>query len=153
MKSETCLYSLNLPLFFMLSKSLYTYITFLYDQKCNKPKLITLNQEIKSMPFCSKCGQEVSNNVNFCPNCGTPIGTVEETFSVSSNDLVQKIKELVHEGNIRRIIIQNEEGKTLLEIPVTIGVIGIVLVPWLAAIGTIAALATKCTIVVQRQKE
>jgi uncharacterized membrane protein YvbJ len=105
------------------------------------------------MPFCNKCGQEISNNINFCPNCGTPIGTVEETFSVSSNDLVQKVKELIHEGNVRRIVIQNEEGKTLLEIPVTIGVIGIVLVPWLAAIGAIAALATKCTIVVQRQKE
>jgi uncharacterized membrane protein YvbJ len=105
------------------------------------------------MPFCSKCCQVISSNMNFCSNCGTPIGTVEETFSVSSDDLVQKVKELVHEGNVRRIIIQNEEGKTLLEIPVTIGVIGMVLVPWLAAIGTIAALATKCTIVVQRQKE
>ncbi|MGA2683240.1 MAG: DUF4342 domain-containing protein [Candidatus Bathyarchaeia archaeon] len=105
------------------------------------------------MPFCSKCGQEIPNNANFCPNCGTQIGTVEETFSVSSNDLVRKVKELVHEGNVRRIIIQNEEGKTLLEMPVTIGVIGMVLVPWLAAIGAIAALATKCTIVVQRQKE
>jgi hypothetical protein len=78
---------------------------------------------------------------------------VEETFSVSSDDLVQKVKELVHEGNVTRIIIKDEEGKTLLEIPVTIGVIGIVLVPWLAAIGAIAALATKCTIVVQRQKK
>ena len=57
------------------------------------------------MPFCNKCGQEISNNINFCPNCGTPIGTVEETFSVSSNDLVQKVKELVHEGNVRRIVI------------------------------------------------
>ena len=78
---------------------------------------------------------------------------MEETFSVSSDDLVQKVKELVHEGNVTRIIIKDEEGKTLLEIPVTIGVIGIVLVPWLAAIGAIAALATKCTIVVQRQKK
>ena len=104
------------------------------------------------MPFCSKCGKEISNNMNFCPNCGTPIGTVEETFSVSSEDLVQKVKELIHEGNVRRIIIMNEESKTLLDIPVTVGVIGIVLVPWLAAIGAIAALATNCTIVVQRQK-
>lgn len=78
---------------------------------------------------------------------------VEETFSVSSNDLVQKVKELIHEGNVTRIIIKNEEGKTLLEIPVTIGVIGVVLIPWLAAIGAIAALATRCTIVVQRHKK
>lgn len=105
------------------------------------------------MQSCSKCGQEISNNMNFCPKCGTPIGIEEESFSVSSNDLVQKVKELVHEGNVRRIIIKDEAGKSLIEIPVTIGLIGIVLVPWLAAIGAIAALATKCTIVVQRQKE
>ena len=105
------------------------------------------------MQSCSKCGQEISNNINFCPKCGTPIGTEEESFSVSSNDLVQKVKELVHEGNVRRIIIKDEAGKSLIEIPVTIGLIGLVLVPWLAAIGAIAALATKCTIVVQRQKE
>ena len=107
----------------------------------------------KSMQSCSKCGQEISDNINFCPKCGTPIGIEEESFSVSSNDLVQKVKELVHEGNVRRIIIKDEAGKSLIEIPVTIGLIGIVLVPWLAAIGAIAALATKCTIVVQRQKE
>ena len=105
------------------------------------------------MQSCSKCGQEISDNINFCPKCGTPIGIEEESFSVSSNDLVQKVKELVHEGNVRRIIIKDEAGKSLIEIPVTIGLIGIVLVPWLAAIGAIAALATKCTIVVQRQKE
>ncbi|MGA2573554.1 MAG: DUF4342 domain-containing protein [Candidatus Methanomethylicaceae archaeon] len=122
-------------------------------KKFKKTRLTTLIQEIKSMPFCIKCGQEISNNINFCPNCGTSVSTVEETFSVSSDDLVQKVKELVHEGNVTRIIIKDEEGKTLLEIPVTIGVIGIVLVPWLAAIGAIAALATKCTIVVQRQKK
>ena len=105
------------------------------------------------MPFCNKCGKELLKDMNFCPNCGTPAGTVEETFSVSSDDLVQKVKELIHEGNVTRIIIKNEEGRTLLEIPVTIGVIGVVLVPWLAAIGAIAALATKCTIVVQRRNQ
>ena len=90
--------------------------------------------------------------MKFCPTCGTPVGMEEESFSVSSEDLIQKVKELFHEGNVRRITIKSEEGKTLLDIPVTVGVIGIVLVPWLAAIGAIAALATNCTIVVQRQK-
>ncbi len=104
------------------------------------------------MPYCSVCGKEVSAEANFCSNCGNALGMVEETFSVSSNDLVQKVKELIHEGNVTNIIIKNEEGKTLLEIPVTIGVIGAVLVPWLAAIGAIAALVSKCTIVVQRRK-
>jgi len=103
------------------------------------------------MSFCTKCRKEIMKDMNFCPNCGTATGTVEETFSVSSNDLVRKVKELIYEGTVSRIIIKNEEGKTLLEIPVTVGVIGVVLVPWLAAIGAIAALATKCTIVVQRR--
>jgi len=104
------------------------------------------------MPFCNKCGKEISDDMKFCPTCGTPVGMEEESFSVSSEDLIQKVKELFHEGNVRRITIKSEEGKTLLDIPVTVGVIGIVLVPWLAAIGAIAALATNCTIVVQRQK-
>lgn len=104
------------------------------------------------MPFCNKCGKEITTDMKFCPNCGTQVGTTEESFSVSSEDLVQKVKELFHEGNVRRITIKSDEGKTLLDIPVTVGVIGIVLVPWLAAIGAIAALATNCTIVVQRQK-
>lgn len=123
-------------------------------QKHNKVKSATFHSGDRIyMTHCIKCGKELSGDANFCPNCGTATRTVEETFSVSSDDLVQKVKELIHEGNVREIIIQNEEGKTLLEIPVTIGVIGIVLVPWLAAIGAIAALATKCTIVVRRQKE
>ncbi len=104
------------------------------------------------MPYCSVCGKEVAADANYCYNCGSAIGMTEETFSVSSNDLVQKVKDLIHEGNVTKIIIKNEENKTLLEIPVTIGVIGVVLVPWLAAIGAIAALATRCTIVVQRRK-
>ena len=64
-----------------------------------------------------------------------------------------KVKELVHEGNIRRIIIKNEEGKTLIEVPLTMGVIGAVLLPVLAAIGAIAALVTDCTIVVEKVEE
>ena len=105
------------------------------------------------MPFCGKCGKELSEDINYCPACGTAVGTVEETFSVSSDDLVQRVKELIHEGNVTRIIVKNEEGKTLLEIPVTVGVIGFILVPWLAAVGAITALATRCTIVVQRKTE
>lgn len=61
------------------------------------------------------------------------------------------MKELIHEGNVRRIIVKDETGRILLEIPVTIGLIGVVLVPWLAALGAIAALATRCTIIVERR--
>jgi uncharacterized membrane protein YvbJ len=105
------------------------------------------------MPFCNKCGKEISKDINFCPNCGTPIGIVEESFSISSNNLIEKVKELIHEGNVSRIIVKDVSDKTLLEIPVTVGVVGVVLAPWLAAVGTIAALVTRCTIVVQRQKK
>lgn len=76
-----------------------------------------------------------------------------EEHKVSGDDLVAKVKELVHEGNIRRIIIKNEEGKTLIEVPLTLGVVGAVLLPVLAAIGAIAALVTDCTIVVEKVDE
>jgi len=76
-----------------------------------------------------------------------------EEHKVSGDDLVAKVKELVHEGNIRRIIIKNEEGKTLIEVPLTLGVVGAVLLPILAAIGAIAALVADCTIVVEKVEE
>jgi len=79
--------------------------------------------------------------------------TVREEFSVSAEDLIKRVKELIHEGNITRIIVKNEEGKTLLEIPATVGVIGAILAPWMAALGVIAALATRCTIVVERRQD
>jgi hypothetical protein len=73
-----------------------------------------------------------------------------EEFQVSGDALVAKIKELLHESNIRRIIIKNEEGKTLIEIPMTLGVVGVILLPVWAALGAIAALVVKCTIVIER---
>ena len=75
----------------------------------------------------------------------------EDTFAVKGEELISKVKELVREGNIRRIIIANEEGETLVEVPLTIGVVGAVLLPVWAAIGAIAAVATKCTIKVERR--
>ena len=73
-----------------------------------------------------------------------------EEFKVQDDAVVAKIKEVVHEGNIRRIIIKNEEGQTLIEIPLTLGVVGAILLPVWAAIGAIAALAAKLTIVIER---
>jgi hypothetical protein len=67
--------------------------------------------------------------------------------------VTKKIKDLVHEGNVSRIIVKDESGKPLLEIPVTAGVVGVLLAPWLAAAGVIAALMTKCTIVVVRKNK
>ena len=74
----------------------------------------------------------------------------KEEFKIDGDKLVAKIKELVHEGNIRRVIIKGEDGKTLLEIPLTIGVAGAVLLPIWVALGAIAALAAKYTIVVEK---
>ena len=74
----------------------------------------------------------------------------KEEFKVSGEDVVKKIKELIKEGNIRRISIKNEEGKTLVEFPLTVGVVGAALLPFWAAIGAIAALVTKCTIIVEK---
>ena len=77
----------------------------------------------------------------------------KEEFKVSGEDVIKKLKELVKEGNIRRIIIKNEEGKVLVEFPLTIGVVGIALLPVWAAIGAIAALVVKCTIVVEKRED
>ncbi len=72
----------------------------------------------------------------------------EEEFKVTGEELLKKAKELIQAGNVRRLIIRNEKGSTLIEVPLTVGAIGAVLLPPLAAIGAIAALVTKCSIVV-----
>jgi hypothetical protein len=73
-----------------------------------------------------------------------------EEFRVDGEKLITKIKELIHEGNIRRIIIKDKEGKTVMEIPMTFGVVGVLLAPQLAAIGAIAALLTEATVLVEK---
>jgi len=75
----------------------------------------------------------------------------QQEFKINGDELLAKVKAIIHEGNIRRIIIKNEADKTLIEIPLTIGAIGVVLAPVLAAVGAIAALVTKCTIVVEKK--
>ena len=74
-----------------------------------------------------------------------------EEFTVSGEELLAKVKSLINEGNIRRIIIKDESGKVLVELPLTIGVVGALIAPVLAAVGAIAALVTKYTIVVERR--
>ncbi len=74
-----------------------------------------------------------------------------EEFKVNGEELLGKIKQLVHEGNIRRIIIKNKEGAVLMELPLTFGVVGALLVPSLAAVGAIAALLTEATVVVEKE--
>jgi hypothetical protein len=73
-----------------------------------------------------------------------------EEFEVNGEQVVQTIKRLVHEGNIRRITIKDSDGKTLIEIPLTLGVVGAALLPVWAAVGALAALVVRCTIVVEK---
>jgi hypothetical protein len=73
-----------------------------------------------------------------------------EEFRVEGEKLIAKIKELIHEGTIRRIIIKDKEGKTVMEIPMTFGVVGVLIAPQLAAIGAIAALLTEATVIVEK---
>lgn len=75
-----------------------------------------------------------------------------EEFRVEGEKLITRIKELLHEGNIRRISIKDKEGKTVMEIPMTLGVVGALIAPQLAAIGAIAALVTEATVVVEKDE-
>jgi len=76
-----------------------------------------------------------------------------ETHHVPGDDLLSKIKEIIHQGNVQRIIIKNEDGRTLVEVPVTVGVVGALVAPVWAAIGAIAAVVTKCSIEVERHED
>jgi hypothetical protein len=75
-----------------------------------------------------------------------------EEFEVTGDKVVETVKRLVHEGNIRRITIKDSNGVSLIEIPLTLGVVGALLVPVLAALGALAALVTRCTIVVEKME-
>ena len=77
--------------------------------------------------------------------------TTKESFKVKGENLLNKIKELIKEGNIRKITIHDKDDKELMSFPVTIGVIGVVLAPVLAAVGALAALVTECSITVERE--
>lgn len=77
--------------------------------------------------------------------------TRTEEFKINGEELVGKVKQLIKEGNVRRIIIKNKDGKVLIEFPLTIGVVGAVFAPVLAAVGAIAALVTECSILVERE--
>ena len=76
-----------------------------------------------------------------------------EEFKVDGDKLISEIKKILHQGNVRRIIVKNDRGETLIEVPLTIGVVGAILLPVWAALGAIAALAANFTIVVERVDE
>ena len=80
-------------------------------------------------------------------------GARSEEFQFSGDTLISKIKEIIRAGNVRRIVIKNEEGRVLIDIPLTLGVVGTLLAPQLAAIGAIAALVLKGSIVIEKEVE
>jgi hypothetical protein len=95
----------------------------------------------------------LEEDAKFCSVCGTRVARVViEEFNVDADNLIERVKGLLHEGNVNRIIVKDDKDRVLLEIPATVGVIGAVLAPWLAALGVVAALVTRCRIVVERKE-
>ncbi|WP_373535173.1 DUF4342 domain-containing protein [Microcoleus sp.] len=116
-------------------------------------------RELESTPVSEKVSAQKVAEVNFeTTPLETPAYTQDkvsvEELKINGNDLVAKVKELLHEGNIRRIIIKNEEGRILVEVPLTVGVVGGVigaaLFPVIAAVGAIGALVAHLTIIIER---
>ena len=107
-------------------------------------------QQAEDQPEAEVDGIEVEVEVEAAEEEG---GDAGEEYSVCGEDLLSRVKELVREGNVRRITIRSEEGNTLIEIPLAIGVVGAMLMPVWAAVGAIAALVTNCTIAVERRED
>ncbi|MEG4074034.1 DUF4342 domain-containing protein [Microcoleus sp. Pol14C2] len=116
-------------------------------------------RELESIPVSEKVSSQKVSEVNFeTTPLETPAYTQQkvnvEELKINGDDLVAKVKELIHEGNIRRIIIKNEEGRILVEVPLTVGVVGGVigaaLFPVIAAVGAIGALVAHMTIIIER---
>lgn len=104
------------------------------------------------MVYCSACGKEVQEDSNYCRHCGAPVNVDTEDYTVAGDQVVDRVKDLIREGNVTRIIVRTEEGRTLLDIPITAGAVGTVIFPWMAALGVVAALVTRCKISVQRKR-
>ena len=81
------------------------------------------------------------------------MATTKESFNINGEDLLNKVKELIREGNIRKITIQDKSGKELMSFPLTVGVVGALLAPVLAAVGALAALIGECTITVEKEEK
>ena len=110
-----------------------------------------------SMVKCAECKFELPDDARFCPNCGTQSGLKKEVYDVSAGGLVGKVKEILQDAKVKRIVIKDQKGKVLLSIPVTWGAAGavamITLAPWLAALGVITGVVTRCKVEVERSKE
>ena len=101
---------------------------------------------------CNNCGAELPETAKFCHMCGTSTEIRREEFTIDSDHLIEEIKKILHQGNVTKIIVKDEHDRLLMNIPVTVGVIGVLIAPWLAALGAIAAFVTRCTIIVEKKE-
>lgn len=99
--------------------------------------------------ICKNCNKDIDDSAKYCPECGSSTGGRDE-FYVDSDHLIEEIKKIIDEGIATRIIIKDENDKTLLDIPLAAGLVGALIAPWLAALGAIAALVVKCKIIVEK---
>lgn len=99
-----------------------------------------------------RAGAEAGRGERDAEGAGDAGSSRRERYKVSGDQLLSKVKELIREGNVRRITIRNEEGRVLLEIPLSVGVVGTLLAPPFAAIGAMAALVASCSIEVERHE-
>ena len=110
-----------------------------------------------SMAKCMDCATELSQDARYCSNCGTQVGLSRDVYDVSAGSLVGKVKEIIQDARVKRIVIKDEKGNLLLSIPITWGTAGavamITLAPWLAALGVITGIVTRCKIEVEKSKE
>ena len=105
------------------------------------------------MIHCANCGAELGEKARYCSACGKSVKkTTSEEISIASENLIQRVKELLSEGSVTRRIIRNADDKVLLEVPATIGVIGVLIAPWLAALGAIAGLTTNAKLTIIREE-
>jgi len=107
--------------------------------------------DISNSPKIKKAVKTVKTKSQKVVNKVAPTKS-QETFKVKGEELIKKVKELIREGNVRRIIIKNKDGKDIMVLPMTLGVVGALVAPVLAAVGAVAALVTECSITVERGK-
>lgn len=107
------------------------------------------------MVNCNSCNAELPEDSLFCNKCGAQVGMSKDVYNVSSDGLIGKVKEIINDAKVKRIVIKDEKGKVLLSIPITWGAAGamatVFLAPWLAALGVIAGIVSRCKIEVERE--
>jgi CBS domain-containing protein len=109
------------------------------------------------MANCTDCKRIVPSDAMYCPNCGMQIGVKRTVYKVSGDGLLGKVKEIMKDVKVKRVVIKDDKDKVLLSIPVTWGAAGaaalVFLAPWLAALGVIAGIVTRCTIEVEKSAD